>query len=329
MASIDRTWLLGLLALVGSVGCGAEGIAEDEPVDQAEQQLDMNRFKGWQALPTGIFLGPPAVLNVDGNLNAVDVYGQGSDKAIWFARRTSATAPWVGWGRLDKEMKSKPAATMFGSNRAVVATGTDDNVWIRITEDGSTTFKAWERIPDGEFVGAPAIAYMSPYLFVMARKSTGEFFWTRNDVSTGLDNGDWTAWLLLGCCASTELALTASSNRIIFAARAADNRIWFAGTGDVGESWLDPKAVGTKTFQGAPAVSWHNGAVEVTGRDGDNLIWVASANGATGATDGWKQVPGGLVAASGPGTAANKSGTGRFAVATRRSDQTYAINFWE
>jgi hypothetical protein len=145
MARTDLKWLLGVMALLGGAGCGAEGMAEGEPVAEAEELLDMSRFKGWKpVLPIGVFLGPPAVVNVDGNLNAVDIYGQGTDKAIWYARRTGPLTPWVGWTRIPGAVESKPAATMFGTNRALVATRDDGNVWITSADASATTIKAWE-----------------------------------------------------------------------------------------------------------------------------------------------------------------------------------------
>jgi hypothetical protein len=167
---------------------------------------------------------------------------------------------------------------------------------------------------------------------VVARKADGRVLWTRNDVRLTLSNQRWSAWSPIpNCCLSSEPAITTSSNRFMVAAAAGDGRIVFTGTGDAGTTWAAWKAVGENKFKGAPAISWHGSGLELTGRDADGLIWVATANGATGATDGWRLIPGALIAASGPGSAANTSGTvaGRFGVATRKSDQTYTFNLWE
>jgi hypothetical protein len=331
-------WLastIGLLCAAGSAACGATDAWQDEPVAEVEQDLDVTRFRGWEALAhPGVFLGGAAVLNVDGDLNHIEVYGQGTDGDIWYARRTQPSAGWEGWFDLGGPFVSKPSVTLFGANRtAVVALGDDDRTYIGTNDGPGTPFTPWKIIDTVTAIdpsGAPAIAYIAPYLFVVQRRTDRKLYWTRNDVSAGLNHARWSAWKKIEIgVVSSEPSITVANNRFVLAVRGSDDRIWINGTGDHGDTWGEWRSIGTRTFRDSPAISWHGGSLEVAGRSLDDKVWIATANAATGATTGWN-TPGAVFLTAPPGAAANPSAsTGRYAVVARRSDGKYFLNVWQ
>jgi sialidase-1 len=333
---IDRMWCLGALALLGSlagIGCGAADVVEGEQVAESEENLDIGRFGGWQAvLPAGTFTSSPALLNIDGNLNAIEVYGKGQDNAVWYANRSSPTSAWTGWFTIGGVATSKPSVTMFRTDRRAVAVkGSDHRIWVNVTLGGTSGFQGFQAIGADVFSTGPAVTYLSPYLFVVARKSNKKLYWTRNDVSAGLNSNNWSAWAEIpNFLSESEPSLTRDSVRIMVGARGIENGAWINGTSNFGDTWNTWRRVGQGVIRDAPAVAWHTSSagIEVSGRGTDDFMWVATANAATGATTGWSQIPG-QTFVGGPGVAANGSSAGRFGIVGRRSDGTLSLNLWE
>lgn len=351
-------WLFGLIALVGGAGCAAAGIEEDEPVVAAEERLDTSKLTGWNyVIREGIFRGGPAVLNVDGYMIETEVYGVGTDRCVWYAYKgPSTTAPWQGWYKIPGDGAANgcgadysPAVTMFHAagppgqkptRKALLASNGLGSHFIKVTENPASPFKPWERIPDSGGVAAAAIAFAKPALFVVEWRVNGKYYWTRNDVSQGLNNSRWTAWQAVPYgVLDTFPTATSDGTRIFVGGRGNDGRIWFNHTEDLGDTWYGWRPIlapSGRTFPDdnvwAPTMTIHNTKLVVAAQAGSK-IYFASADPITGVTAEWTstqaggsgEVPGGL--GSGAITGA---GLGRYAIAAKMSTgSNFKINYWD
>ena len=85
-----------------------------------------NRFADPAPTPTGItFASSPAVCTIDSN--TIDVYVQGSDKALWHRRRAGAL--WGNWQSLQGTLTSPPTAVCRGNTIDAFARGSDKALW--------------------------------------------------------------------------------------------------------------------------------------------------------------------------------------------------------
>jgi hypothetical protein len=333
MKSMNRfAWVFALVALLAHTGCGAhDGYQEEEAIGEVEELLDTSKFTGWAQIPPGTFNSPPALVSVGSTADTLEAYGRGLDNAINYNYYNPSSASWNGWVSLGGVLTSKPAATIVDSQRIVVAKGGDNAIWVNWTTGGHSSFVGWSQINGTTFNTAPAVVYMAPYVFVVARKSDNKVYWTRTDVSGGFNNTGWTAWddIPIGAVTS-EPAITAKSGTVVVAARGTDDAFWIISSTNNGATWASSwKKVGAGTFSGAPAISYHGSNVELAGRGTDNFMWVATANPSTGATTGWAQLPFGLFNSS-PAIAANiGSSSGKLAVVGKGTDNAYWINRWQ
>jgi hypothetical protein len=296
---------------------------EAETTGQVQEQLDTSRFKGWNYIPPGFFNSAPALASVNASATVFDAYGRGLDNAIYYNYWSDLTG-WLGWTSIGGTWTSKPAATVFGSSqRMVVAKGSDNAIWANWTTGvGHSGFQGWLRISSTVFDTAPAITYMSPYLFAVARKSDSKVYWTRNDVSGGYNHANWTAWddIPVGTVTS-EPAITAKSGRIVVAAKGQDNAFWIISSTNNGNTWSPAwSKVGSGIFKSAPALTYHGSSVELVGQGTDNFMWAATANPTDGATGAWAQIPAAKFT-SGPAIAANiGSASGKLALVGKTGD---------
>jgi hypothetical protein len=324
---------IGIAALFSQIGCGAgDEWQTEETTAEAQEYLDTSRFQGWSQIPPGTFNAAPALIAVNTSATVFEAFGRGLDNAINVNYYSTLTG-WIGWASLGGALTSKPAATMFNSTqRIVVAKGGDNAIWANWTAgSGHPVFQGWQPISSTVFNSAPAITYMSPYLFAVARKSDGKIYWTRNDVSAGYNHANWIAWddIPIGSVTS-EPAITAKSGRVVVAAKGTDNAFWLISSTNNGNTWSSSwSKVGAGIFKSAPAIAYHGSNVELVGQGTDDLMWAATANPTNGTTGGWAQIPVGVFT-SGPAIAANiGSASGRLAVVGKGQDNAFWINQWQ
>ncbi|HKO50541.1 MAG TPA: hypothetical protein VJV79_22615 [Polyangiaceae bacterium] len=323
-----------MVALLVLTGCGAEGFEGEEAIGETAERLDVSRFTGWSQIPPGIFNSAPALVAAGTSGDTLDGYGRGLDNKIYNNYYSTGTG-WLGWNTWsNKTFTSKPAATITPTQRFVVARGTNNAIQISWQASLHGSFGEWQQLSSTTFSSAPAIVYSSPYLFVVARKSDNKVYWTRNDVSGGFSNSNWTAWADIPIGAvSSEPAITAKDGLVVVAARGTDNAFWIISTSNAGSTWSSSwKKVGTGIFNSAPAITFHGSAVELAGLGTDSRIWVGTANPLTGvmtATE-WDQIPL-QTFNSAPAIAANiGSASGKLAVVSKNTtDNAFWIDRWQ
>jgi len=335
MKSMNKiTWFCGMFALLAHTACGASDgwqAEEAETIGQSEEHLDVSRFTGWSQIPPGLFNSAPALVSVDSTATTLEAYGRGLDNTIYYNYFNSTNSTWQGWSSIGGQLTSRPAATIVGSTRYVVAKGGDNAIWLNRTTGGHSSFVGWSQISSTVFNTAPAITYSSPYLIAVARKSDNKVYWTRNDITLGYDGANWTAWddIPIGSVTS-EPSITSKSGVVVVAAKGTDDAFWIISSANSGTTWSSSwKKVGLGTFKSAPAISYHGSNVELAGRGTDDFMWVATASPSTGSTSGWSQIPFGTFT-SAPAMAANVgNASGKLIVVAKGQDNAFWTDKWQ
>jgi hypothetical protein len=325
-------WSWAMIVFLGGFGCGAPGSWEGEAVAVAEEAIDVSKFRGWESVGSPrSFDTSPALLNVDGNMTHVEVYGRSTDGAFWYTSGDLAGV-WSPWAYLGGPHASEPAVTMFGTGRrALVGLAWYGAIYINHTTSVGGQWLGWDPIPGGsDFVSAAAVAYRSPFLLVVARHENKLLYWSRNDVTNGLDNLRWSPWQAIPGTVESEPSIASNGSRLTVVTRRSGGGVWISSSENIGLSWSSWKQVSTKTFVGAPAISYTAAAdvAQVTARASDNFIWIATVDPESAETSGFSKISG-QTFASGPASVGKASGIAPFVVGSRRSDSTYRINVWE
>jgi hypothetical protein len=357
MQSSTSRWVSLVIPLaIGLNGC-SDASDSTEDTAKAGADLDVSQFHGWNQIPNHILNSDPAVTLYGGTRTGLSasisttVYGRGGDNAVWFnsVDNVGATATdWQGWQSLGGSFTSEPAAARwststetFGRETIVVAREGDDAIWANwtVTSAGTSTFQQWTQIPNGTFTSGPGVTaevQVTPQgtlkntIYVVARGGDDAIWVTHNDVTSGLNPSNWAAWTPIpeGVFADCRPAIaTSQDNELVVLGRGLDNQFWYNTSAD-GVSWAGWQVLPNGVFTSAPAVSAHQGNVEVSGTGTDGRIWTTTLNPVTGVSSGFVPIPLGIFQ-SGPGSAADTTtGSDLFEVVGLGTDGTYYMDIW-
>ena len=134
------------------------------------------QWTSWTSLGGGFTTAPAVGVNFDGRL---EVFGRGTDNALWHNAQASAGGSFAGWSSLGGVITSAPAVTRRADNTLdVAAIGTDGGLW----HTGQTTpgggYSGWTTlgtpaavtIASGPHVEVDASG--TPQIFVRATDNT-------------------------------------------------------------------------------------------------------------------------------------------------------------
>lgn len=149
--------------------------------------------------------------------NRLDVFGRGSDAALW---HRAFDGSWGPWQSLGGALASEPDVASWGAGRLdVFAVGTDGTMWHRAF--GGTAWAPWEPL-GGAFRSGPGVASVQDGLVDVAARGGDDRVWLRSWTGAA-----WTAWTPIGgvAIATTEL-LHAGGGTLVAVTRGADGRLW-------------------------------------------------------------------------------------------------------
>jgi hypothetical protein len=242
------------------------------------------------------------------------LFGRGTDKGIWWQRRTSGV--WTGWKALGPTAAGDPTAVAHSSGVYVFVRGADSSVW-------------YQRYTAGAWSGWRSLAGTTTSDPVAVTDPTGLYVFVR-----GADNGIWyqrftgtswgPAWLKLGPTATSDPAAVSDPTGVYVFVRGADNAVWYQRLS--AGAWSGWKSLaGTATSD--PAVVSDPSGLYVFVRGTDNGVWYRRFTAGSWGT-GWQKL--GPTAITSPTVVSDSSGLFVFVCGLDRAlwYQRYAAGAW-
>lgn len=268
-------------AAVTSLACGAAGesfdpsesVGAEESLGSTQQELSAGNFSPWSEICCGEFETGFAVTSR--TTNQLDVFGRGLGNTFWY-NGWSAQDGWRNWEEFSsRTFDSKPAAARWKPttqnyyNLAVAGRESDGTIFVKVSSGSNPTWSSWSQIKTTTFDSAPALAFDSTYLIMVARRSDAQLWWTKNDVRNGYSAANWTDWkAIAGGTVKSEPALATSTptgGTVYLVARGMDDHYW--RTKLSGGSWTGYSQIPAGTWDTAPALSvWGGTSFQVFGR---------------------------------------------------------------
>ena len=199
-ANVFSTYDIGVTPTVYVVDpAGKIALAMPYPIDVVtlKSTIDGLLAKGWGTWGSlgGQFTASPASVSwADGR---IDVFGRGSDNALWWRHYDSGT--WSAWESLGGQLAATtgPAVSSQAEGQLdVFAIGSDNAIWTRYY-DGSA-WSTWESL-SGQFTASPASVSWADGRVDLFGHGSDNALWWRN-----YSNSAWSSWKSLsGQLAST------------------------------------------------------------------------------------------------------------------------------
>ena len=281
---------------------------------------------GFQSLGGKLTTKPVLGRNKDGRL---EVFGRGTDNALWNIWQTAANNGWSGWGSLGGAITSDPCIVSNSDGRLeVFVKGTNNALWHIWQTAPNNGWSVWTSL-GGVITSNPAASRNKDgRVEVFARGNDGNLWhmW-----QTAPNNG-WSGWASLGSAMLGNPAVTNNADgRLEVFFIGPDNslrHIWQSAPNNGWSGWASLGGVITTS----PAVGMNkDGRLEVFVRGTDGALWHVWQTAPNGGWSGWES-RGGLITSE-PAVASN--GDGRLEVFARGSDgamwhiwQTAPNNGW-
>lgn len=359
--SMGRCLALALASLAAVTGAGCSGGSEqagETTTASTTEALSTNYFSGWQQLSTKKFIGTPAIWShQNGSWDQRMVVGRGkSDFKLYYDYGLGFGGPlnWDGWvasgdpptglctssPTQEADWTPNGSQTQYGATAcAVFGSYTEPRFWVSIkvaahNGGGSTWHRTAFNMTDTNDV---ALVYSAPYLHLVTQLAfTGgytKYYWTRNNVSQGYDNGNWQPMAEIpggGQFHRPPTAAPLPNGGLLVAGIGTDDRVYMSA--NYGDSW-DNAWYGyghDRTFSRAVSIASTDGSnFVVAGLSDDGHIWQSTINVWTWEWDGWNQMPlppSGRVFWSSP--TISVAGPNIYDFAALEYDSTVWINRW-
>jgi len=120
---------------------------EDVFVTGTDRGIWEYRSGAFRRVPGGQTRDAPAAVEHPGG--RTDLFVRGLDDVLWMNTRSSVTAAWAGWRRVNGVLSSAPAANLFPQSPltgVVLALGADLNLWQGRNVVGTSTWR-WSQVP--------------------------------------------------------------------------------------------------------------------------------------------------------------------------------------
>lgn len=248
---------------------------------------DGSRWQTGKALTGVLTSAPVAVLTGESRM---DVFGVGTDRALWHLRHDGA---WGQWESLGGSFGFAPAlVSPRPGTLELFVTGRDRSLWHTRYD---SLFGAWETL-GGPFVGTPAVVVSGRGRLDVFALGTDQALWHR--VREGARWGEWQS--LGGVFTSRPAAVASAPGRIDVFAVGTERALWhralLVDTGRFGDwTWLDgyftspPAVVSLSSGRmdifaiGLGQIPWHQRY------DGRFCGWERAGNIHGTALDGWRR----------------------------------------
>ena len=271
-ANVFSTYDIGVTPTVYVVDpAGKIALAMPYPIDVVtlKSTIDGLLAKGWGTWGSlgGQFTASPASVSwADGR---IDVFGRGSDNALWWRHYDSGT--WSAWESLGGQLAATtgPAVSSQAEGQLdVFAIGSDNAIWTRYY-DGSA-WSSWESL-SGQLAattGAAVSSQAAGQLDVFAVGSDNAL-WHRS-----YNSGAWSTWgSLSGQFTASPAAVSWVNGRIDLFGHGSDNALWWRNYSN--SAWSSWKSLsGQLASTTGPAVSsQREGQLDVFVIGSDNALW--------------------------------------------------------
>ena len=272
----------------------------------------LSSFAGWQpvsnfGLPSDArIVAKPAVAshsassvylfaqsNTDSNLNGSLIQNLG-------IVLEGSTWAWQGWSslRTPSAWLGGVSATAFEKQSLALATRATTSadvsqVYVRacITPAAGSVAGAggiwtnWVLLIGGNLNSDPTIAFSDPYLYVVARGTDDQFWFTRYQAGTTFDAWHWAPWSLVvdGLWTSEAAIATRPGGRLFVAGLGSDSQYYLTESQNGGASWSARRLVdsGSLRFHSAPALATAptaDGSLAIFGTATDSQMWTSTSD---------------------------------------------------
>jgi hypothetical protein len=316
--------------------CGVSDPEPLEPVAPLEEELESFVFN-FSPIEGGIFSSAPAIIARGATYNVFGK-GSGSDNRIWsnFWSSSLPGSGWFGWQPLpgSNTFTSKPSAATDGTRMFVAAKGTDNRLYVNAWINTTTQWQGWNAVKTTTFDTAPALAYASGYLYLMARRPGDlRIYWSRVDISSSYNPANWSTFAIIpDGVSAAEPAAVFDGNNLRVVARRDDNRLYITSrTGSTWAAWSEVErngALAGTTFKHGPAISsWGNGHVDVFSIGSDDQLYFTSRD-STGSWYPLRNKPGETYIAS-PAAWSRPGESNKVAVVGERADTAFYYSVYD
>ena len=247
-------------------------------------------WSSWESLSGQLTASPAAVSSSNGR---IDVFGRGSDNALW--HKWYDSAGWWAWESLSGQLAptTGPAVSAWSSTGRldVFVIGSDQALWHR--SYANNVWSTWESL-GGQLTASPAaVSWAYGRIDVFGRGSDNAL-WQRS-----YQNGAWSDWEPLSGQLAPNDGPAVSSQREgqlhVFAV-GSDNALWQRSYEN--GAWGAWESLSGQLTASPGAVSWADGRIDVFGRGSDNALWQRSYE--NGTWSDWVTLSGQLAATTGP-----------------------------
>ena len=260
-----------------------------------------------------------AASNADGRL---EVFGVGTDNALWHDWQITPNGGWSGWNSLGGIVTSMPDAARNADGRLeVVARGSDNALWHR-----------WQTSPGGGWSGwysLGGILYSDPAVFANADgrlevfvRGTDDSLW---HIWQTAPNGGWSGWHSLGGVLTTEpVAGRNADGRLEVFVRGSDNALWHIWQTAPNGGWSGWHSLGGVLTSDVTVGRNADGRLEAFVRGTDKALWHIWQTVPNGGWSGWHSLGGVLTS----DVAVGRNADGRLEAFVRGTD--YALwHIWQ
>ena len=260
-------------------------------------QAGAGEWGTWGSLGGQLTASPAAVSWADGR---IDVFGRGSDNALWWRHYDSGT--WSAWESLGGQLAATtgPAVSSQAEGQLdVFAIGSDNAIWTRYY-DGSA-WSSWESL-SGQFTASPASVSWADGRVDLFGHGSDNALWHRY-----YDGSAWSSWeSLSGQLAATTGAAVSSqaAGQLDVFAVGSDNALWHRSYNS--GAWSTWGSLSGQFTASPAAVSWVNGRIDLFGHGSDNALWWR--NYSNSAWSSWKSLSGQLASTTGPAVSSQREG---------------------
>ncbi|MDB6059775.1 MAG: putative peptidoglycan binding protein [Verrucomicrobiales bacterium] len=251
----------------------------------------------------------PVALNSNG---ALDIFGVGSDTAVWHDQQAGPNGSFNGWATLS-QIGSVPGCTTAANKDGrleVYVVNSAKNVMRKYQTTAGGPWSAWASLGGNGFTNLQAVANLDGRIELFAVGTNGDIWHTWQTAANGSFIGSWFDRTGKKIKPGYQVEMNDDGRLELFGV-AADGHAWHnyqtnAGSGWIG--WSDLGIVGTGVNPALAVGHDSDGRLELFGLGSNGDIWVNFQTSAGGSYSGWFDIGGNGMKA---GFVVGKNSTGR------------------
>ena len=270
-----------------------------------------------------IVLGGVATVasNADGRL---EVFGNGTDHAIWHNWQTVPNGGWSGWASLGGLLTTDAALGMNRDGRLeVFARGADDALWHIWQNSAGGSWSNWSSL-GGSITSDPSIDRNSDGRLEVFARGTDNALYHAWQIDLPFGITVWSGWVSLGgIITSDPIVYHNGDGRLEVFARGTDGAVWHIWQTSPGGGWSGWNSLGGIVTSLCAIDLNADGRLEVFARGTDNAVWHNWQTSPSGGWSGWYSL-GGIITSD---PTVNRNADGRLEVFARGTDNAVWHNW--